>query len=93
MACVATASEEVVKEATPLESSVAVPMFVAPSRKVTVPVGVPAVALMVAVKVTACPKTVGFLEEVTAVVAPAAFTVSVAALEVTEPEALLNTAR
>lgn len=93
MVCVPTAREEVVSEAVPVESSVAVPRFDAPSRKVTVPVGVPEVALTAAVKVTACPKTVGFLEEITAAVAPAVFTVKLAALDVTEPDALVNTAR
>ena len=48
-----TASAEVVNEPAPVESSVAVPMLEPPSRKVTVPVGVPAVALTVAVNVTA----------------------------------------
>lgn len=93
MTCAPTASAEVVNAAAPVESSVAVPMVDAPSRKVTAPVGVPEVALTAAVKVTACPKTVGFLEEDTAVVTLAVFTVSVAALDVTEPEALVNTAR
>lgn len=93
MVCVLTAREEVVSGAAPVESSVAVPMLEAPSRKVTVPVGVPAFALTVAVKVTACPKTDGFFEETTAAVAPAVFTVKVAALDVTEPLALVNTAR
>lgn len=93
MACVPTASEDVVSEAAPVESSVAEPMVDAPSRKETVPVGVPEAALTVAVKVTVCPKTVGFLEETTAVVAPVAFTVKVAALDVTEPDALVKTAR
>lgn len=93
MVCAPTASAEVVNEAAPVESSVAVPMADAPSSIVTVPVGVPEVALTVAVKVIPCPKTVGFLEETTVVVAPAVFTVRVAALEVTEPDALVNTAR
>lgn len=93
MVCAPTASAEVVNEAAPVESSVAVPMLEAPSRKVTVPVGVPEVALTVAVKVTVCPKTVGFLEETRAIVAPAVFTVKVAAVDVTEPDELVNTAR
>ena len=79
--------------AAPVESSVAAPMLEPPSRNVTVPVGVPEVALTVAVKVTACPNTVGFLEEATDVVAPAVFTVNEAALDVTEPVELANTAR
>ena len=88
-----TAREEVVNEPAPVESRVAVPRVVAPSRNVTVPVGVPDVALTVAVKLTACPNTVGFLEEDTVVVVAAVFTVSVAALDITEPDALVNTAR
>lgn len=88
-----TASAEVVSEPAPVVSSVAVPMLDAPSRNVTVPVGVPVVELTVAVNVTACPNTVGFLEDVTAVVAPAVFTFKVAAPDVTEPEELVNTAR
>lgn len=93
MVCAPTAREEVVSEAAPVESSVAAPRFAAPSRNVTVPVGVPDVALTVAVKETACPKTVGFLDEDRAVVAPAVFTVRVAAVDVTEPVGLVNTAR
>jgi hypothetical protein len=53
---------------------VAVPSAVLPSRKVTVPVGVPdpgATALAVAVKVTACPTVEGLGEELTAVVVAA----------------------
>lgn len=93
MTCVPTPSEEVVNVAAPVESSDAVPRFEPPSLKVIVPVGTPDAALTVAVKVTACPNTVGFLEEAKDVVAPAVFTVKVAALEVTEPVELVNTAR
>ena len=93
MACVPTARAEVVKAVAPVESSVPVPRLVAPSRNVTAPVGVPEVALTVAVNLTACPNTAGFLEDVTDVVAPAVFTAKEAELEVTEPEALVNTAR
>ena len=88
-----TVSEEVVNVAAPVESRVAVSTVDAPSRKMTVPVGVPDVALTVAVKVTACPNTVGFLEEARDVVALVVFTVRVAALDVTEPDAFVNTAR
>ena len=82
-----------VNETAPVESRVAVPRLAAPSRNVTVPVGPPDVALTVAVKVTACPKTVGFLEETRVVVALTVLTVKVAALDVTEPVELVNTAR
>src|ERR1043166_3464338 len=57
---------------------VPVPKVVAPSLKVTVPVGVPlpgAGALTVAVKVTGWPDTEGLTEEATVVVVLAAFTV------------------
>ena len=60
-------SDEVVKTAWRLLLSVAVPRMVLPSLKVTVPVGVPepgALALTVAVKVTACPSADGLSEEV-----------------------------
>jgi hypothetical protein len=56
----------------------AAPRLLAPSLNCTVPVGVPApveVGLMVAVKVTDCPKMDGLSEEVTAVVVEALFTV------------------
>ncbi len=52
---------------------------------VTVPVGVPdpgVTALTVAVKVTACPKTDGFAEELSAVVVDAWFTTWLSADEV-----------
>ena len=58
--------------------SVPVPRVVEPSRKLTVPVGVPlpgATALTVAVKVTDSPKTEGFADEVTLLVVPAWLTV------------------
>src|SRR6202171_1559498 len=51
--CVPTVSVDVAKVATPLPFSVPVPRVVAPSRKVTVPVGVPEVLdVIVAVNVT-----------------------------------------
>ena len=59
--------------------------MVAPSKKFTVPVGVPApgaVAVTVAVNVTDWPKTDGFAEETTAVLVAAWFTVCVIAGEV-----------
>jgi hypothetical protein len=51
---------------------------VAPSLKVTVPLGVPlpdAVALTVAVNVVVCPKAVGLVDEANAVLVPDWFTV------------------
>jgi hypothetical protein len=62
------------------EMRVFVPIGVAPSLKVTVPVGMPvpgAVAITVAVKVTACPKIEGLTDELTAVVVLALLTVCV----------------
>jgi hypothetical protein len=58
--------------------NVPLPITVAPSRKLTVPVGVPAPGLTtatVAVKVVDCPKTVGLTDEVRLVVVLALFTV------------------
>ena len=71
--CAAADSVEVTKVAVPLLSA-PVPKVVAPSLKVTVPVGVPAPgadAVTVAVKVTDCPKTDGLAEEETVVALPA----------------------
>src|SRR5436305_157792 len=61
-----------VKVATPLLLSVPVPSVVVPSRKVTVPVGVPLpdVAATVAVNVTGWPNTDGLADEVKVTVAP-----------------------
>src|SRR5947209_18648219 len=56
--------------------SVPVPSGVAPSWKVTVPLGVPApgaVTVTLAVKVTACPTTDGLAEELSTVVVSALF--------------------
>ena len=54
--------------ATPEPLRVPVPRVAAPSLKVTVPVGVPPVPVTVAVKLTDCPYTDGFDEEVSVVV-------------------------
>jgi len=57
--------------------NVPLPIRVAPSRKLTVPVGVPepgAVTVTVAVNVTLCPKTDGFADEAIVVVVPHLFT-------------------
>ena len=65
-----TASEAMDKVAVPAVR-VPVPKRVAPSKKLTVPVAVPApgeTALTVAVKVTDCPKTEGLVEDVNSVV-------------------------
>lgn len=75
MLCAPTARIEVVRTATPLES-VLDPMFVEPSRKVTVPVLLG--STVVAVKVTDCPKVEGFNEELNVMVE----TVTETALEV-----------
>ncbi len=60
-----------------LADSVPLPMTVTPSRKFTVPAGVPAPGLTgatVAVKVVDCPKTVGLTDDVRLVVVLALFT-------------------
>ena len=57
--------------------NVQLPITVAPSRKFTVPAGLPApgeTTATVAVKVTLCPKTDGFVPEVRLVVVLALFT-------------------
>ena len=84
MLCEPAPSEEVVKVACLEALSVPVPSVVAPSLKVTVPVGVPdpLVGVTVAVKVTACPTVLGFGDEDSAVVVAAWPTVCVSAGEV-----------
>ena len=64
MLCTATLRSEVTKVALP-ETSVPVPMAAAPSKKVTVPLGVPEPLLTVAVNVTGFPNTAGFCDEAT----------------------------
>ena len=84
MEWLATLSADVVKVAVPAVNVLA-PNVVAPSLKVTVPIGVPdpgAVAATVAVKVTDWPNAEGLAEEATAVVVFAVFTVCVSAEEV-----------
>jgi hypothetical protein len=82
-----TGRPAVLRVAVPPES-VPVPRTVAPLENVTVPVGVPvpgAVTFTVAVKVTACPKTVEAALEVTFVVVVAGPTVVVAGAAVAPP--------
>src|SRR5689334_15022701 len=84
MECEATESEAVEKVTEPA-LRVLVASEVAPSLKVTVPVGVPlpgATALTVAVIVTDWPNTDGFTEDASAVVLPALLTFCVKAEEV-----------
>ena len=70
MLCVPTVNVEMVNIATPLELRAALPMRGAPSKKVTVPVGVPLpnCLVTVAVNVTGWPKADGLAEERSAVV-------------------------
>ena len=77
--CVPTVSVDVVKVATPPLFKVPVPRTVVPSRKVTVPVGVPEVLeVIVAVNVTGVPLDAEAAELINAVVvATAAFGVMV----------------
>ena len=66
--CVPAASAEAANVATPLLFRDPVPSAVEPSKKVTVPVGVPgAVAVTIAVSVTVPPCTEGFTSPVSAV--------------------------
>ena len=71
MECDPAPSVVLVNVATPLAFSVPLPRTAVPSRKVTVPVGVPmpAVAVTVAVNETAWPNTDGLGEETNTVVA------------------------
>jgi hypothetical protein len=84
--CVPTVSVDVVSDATPLPLSVPVPRVIVPSRKVTVPVGVPDVLdLIVAVNVTGVPLDVEAAELTSAVVvalAAAGVMVSIIAADV-----------
>ena len=85
--CGPTASVLVVNIAWPEPFSVPVPRVLRPSLKVTVPVGVPAPGLFaatVAVKVTGCPNTDGWTEEVSPVVVPGSVVVVVDADVVVE---------
>jgi hypothetical protein len=78
MLCVVVPSVDVLKVATPLPSSVPVPIVVAPFLKATLPVGVPAPApeaTTVAVKVTDCPCTDGFVSLVSDVDVADGFTI------------------
>src|SRR2546428_11017193 len=92
MECAPTARDAVVSVAMPEESSVPVPRLVAPSRNVTVPVGMPAGELTVAVKVTDWPKADGFAEDTRTVVVGGLSTVCDAAVEVVVPAEVLHTA-
>src|SRR2546428_11624550 len=79
MVCVATDNDEVAKVATPDPlSGMALPITVEPSLKSTVPAGIPMEPDTVAVKLTDCPKTEGFCDELRLVAAGALFTVTVA---------------
>ena len=64
------------KLATP-EESVLLPSVLAPDFKMTVPVGAPPLDVTVAVKITEAPNVLGLIEDVTAIVATALFTVCV----------------
>jgi len=80
---VPTASVDVVNAATPVPFSVPVPSVVAPSRKVTVPVGVPEVLdLIVVVNVTGAPFDAEAAELTNAVAVAAGVMVSITPAEV-----------
>ena len=78
----ATDSAEVANVATPDPFSVPVPRVAAPSLNVTVPVGVPALEVTVAVNVTDWPNVEGLTEEPSPVAVLAGFTVWVSTLDV-----------
>ena len=61
--CDPTPSMEVASVACPEPSSVPEPSVIAPSLNTTVPVGVAALAVTVAVSVTGWPDTAGFADE------------------------------
>lgn len=91
--CCPEVSAEMVKDACPL-ARFAVPRFVRPSRKVTVPVGVPepgAVGLTVTAATTGWPKTLGLGETLTVTAGTSKFTIcingdEVVALKLLSPE-------
>ena len=89
MEWVVTDNDEVAKVATP-PVIVLVASVVPPSLKVTVPVGVPAPEVVVAVKVTDCPKFDGFNDEPSAIATFALLTVNVCAVDVPPPGVGLN---
>jgi hypothetical protein len=81
--CVPTVSNDVAKVATPLLFNVPVPSVVAPSWKVTLPVGVPEVLdVIVAVKVTGAPLDVEAAELTNAAEVAAGVMVCVTAADV-----------
>ena len=91
MECEPTASTEVLRVADP-ELSAPVPRVLAPSLKVTVPVGVPAPganAFTVAVNVTCCPNNDGLVELASDVAVLAVLTVCVTIAEVLVAKLLL----
>src|SRR5262249_13572045 len=98
MECVPALRDVVVNVAWPLAFSVPVPSMVVPSRKFTVPLGVPvpgAVTLTVAVKVTHWPKTGGLGETVNVVgvaldVVTVAVLLDIAMLPETSPAVLMS---
>lgn len=79
--CTLVESEDVLKVAAPPES-VPEPSNVAPSKKLTVPVGVPPVEATVAVNVTLSLNEDGFGADASVVVVVAGFTVCVIAVDV-----------
>jgi hypothetical protein len=86
--CVPTASVDVVKVATPLPFNAPVPRVVVPSRKVTIPVGVPEVLdRIVAVNVSGAPLDAEAEELTITAVVPAG--TAVVMISVSAPEVLL----
>ncbi len=77
-------SEDLVRAAWPFELRGTEPNTVSPSANTTVPPGVPAEDVTVAVKVTFCPEFDGFAEETTLMAVAAGVTTSVTILETPE---------
>jgi hypothetical protein len=81
MVCEPGANEAVERIADPVMSRIAVPITPAPSLKVTVPLGVPATEVTVAVNTIVCPAAAGLVDEVSVVVVGLRLTICVRAAE------------
>jgi hypothetical protein len=80
--CEPALSDDVVNAACALPLSVLLPMFVAPEKNVTVPVGRSAVPVTVAVNVTGEPAATAFVDELSAVDVPTLATFNVCVADV-----------
>lgn len=89
MECIPAFRLLVVNVALPDPSRVAMPRVVVPSRKITIPVGVPFAEVTAQVKVTGLPKIDGLVEEAIAAAVGAGCTVWVSTGEVLPAKLLL----